>query len=148
MLTFVRLLRFWLYFLFSCCIATTETAVLRDDMNPEEKLRAVFDPIVKPDMRESWEKQWKSWFCTTNEVEDIRFPGKLKGLLIKIRLFYFLQRSSVFNEVNMLVFVRKPTWRTMLMINRQSLELKEYHIMSTCHLTLFCLNSTITVTIK
>ena len=65
----------------SCCIATTETSALRQDMSPEEKLRAVFDPIVKPEMRESWETQWKSWFCTTNEVEDIRFPGKLKGIL-------------------------------------------------------------------
>ena len=48
-------------------------------MDLEQKLRAVFDPIVRPDMRESWEKQWKDWFCTTTEVEDQRWPGKLKG---------------------------------------------------------------------
>ena len=48
-------------------------------MSLEEKLRAVFDPIVRPDMKESWENQWKDWFCTTTEVEDQRWPGKLKG---------------------------------------------------------------------
>ena len=70
----------------SCCIATTETRLITSNMTPEQKLRAVYDPIVKEEMRESWEKNWKSWFCTTNEVEDIRWPGKLKGFLM---LTYF-----------------------------------------------------------
>ena len=39
----------------------------------------MFDPIVKPSMRESWENQWEQWFVTTNETKDIRKPGKLKG---------------------------------------------------------------------
>ena len=29
-------------------------------------------------MRESWERQWKSWIVTTDSVEDQRKPGKLK----------------------------------------------------------------------
>ena len=29
-------------------------------------------------MRASWEAKYKDWFVTTNEPEDVRFPGKLK----------------------------------------------------------------------
>ena len=44
----------------------------------EEKLRAVFDPIVRPEMRDSWEANWKKWFVTEDTVEDEKYPGKLK----------------------------------------------------------------------
>ena len=47
-------------------------------MTIEEQRRAIFDPIVKPSMRESWERHWKEWFVVTDAVEDERFPGKLK----------------------------------------------------------------------
>ena len=67
----------------SMAIATTRTKPMVEGMTPEEELRAVFDPIVKPDMRESWEANWKKWFVTTATVEDERFPGKLKSKLIK-----------------------------------------------------------------
>ena len=43
--------------------------------------RSIFDPIVRPNMRQSWEAQWKSWIVTTDSVEDQRCPGKLKGKL-------------------------------------------------------------------
>ena len=43
----------------------------------EEVLNSVFQPIIKPEMIESWNKNWKKWFVTTNEVEDKRFPGKV-----------------------------------------------------------------------
>ena len=66
----------------SMALATTRTRPFTDDMSPEEQLRAVFDPIVKPEMRQSWEENWKSWFVTTATVEDERFPGKLKRKLI------------------------------------------------------------------
>ena len=66
----------------SMALATTRTQPFTDDMSPEEQLRAVFDPIVKPEMRQSWEENWKSWFVTTATVEDERFPGKLKRKLI------------------------------------------------------------------
>ena len=62
----------------SMAIATTRTKTMIEGMSPEEELRAVFDPIVKPDMRDSWEANWKKWFVTTDTVEDERFPGKLK----------------------------------------------------------------------
>ena len=57
----------------------------------EEKLRAVFDPIVRPEMRDNWEANWKKWFVTEDTVEDEKYPGKLKckymlGIKTKIKL--------------------------------------------------------------
>ena len=47
-------------------------------MSREEQYRAIFDPIVRPEKRADWEREWKQWFVTTTDVEDERFPGKLK----------------------------------------------------------------------
>ena len=65
------------------CLALSETDT-EDSYsdNKETKLRALFDPLVKPDMRESWENQWTTWFVTTDTVPDLRKPGKLKGKII------------------------------------------------------------------
>ena len=68
----------------SMALATTRTRQMVEGMTPEEELRAVFDPIVKPEMRESWERNWKKWFVTEATVEDERFPGKLKREYFKI----------------------------------------------------------------
>ena len=62
----------------SICIATSCTADITEDMKTIDKYRAIFDPIVRPEKRDSWEANWESWFVTTDEVEDQRFPGKLK----------------------------------------------------------------------
>ena len=43
----------------SMCLATTKSLSLSEKPTDEEKLRAIFDPIVRPEMRESWEAQWK-----------------------------------------------------------------------------------------
>ena len=43
----------------SACLATTKSLPLSEKPTEEEKLRAIFDPIVRPEMRESWEAQWK-----------------------------------------------------------------------------------------
>ena len=43
----------------------------------ENQYRSVFDPIVRPDMLESWEEKWRQWFVTTNNVLDQRQPGKV-----------------------------------------------------------------------
>ena len=64
----------------SMAIATTKTAELTENMTTEERYRAVFDPIVRPDKRASWEQTWKKWFVTTNTIEDGLTPGKLKCL--------------------------------------------------------------------
>ena len=63
----------------SMALALTKSGPESDD--PEQSLRSLFDPIVKPSMRESWEASWKTWFVTTDEIWDIRKPGKLKGKL-------------------------------------------------------------------
>ena len=62
----------------SCCLATTKSLPLVENMSIEQQRRAIFDPIIKPEMRDSWEMHWKSWFVVTDSVEDERFPGKLK----------------------------------------------------------------------
>ena len=49
-------------------------------MSTEAKLRAIFDPIVRSEMKNSWESKWKDWFVTTDTVIDQRTPGKLKGM--------------------------------------------------------------------
>ena len=50
--------------------------------------RSIYDPIVRPEMRQSWELKWKSWFVTTDAVEDQRCPGKLKSeLYSKVSIF-------------------------------------------------------------
>ena len=59
-------------------LATTSTAPISDSMTTEERYRAVFDPIVRPSMRASWDRTWKQWFCTTNTIEENLTPGKLK----------------------------------------------------------------------
>ena len=63
----------------SICLGLSKSGPRSPDQNPEEYLRAIFDPLVVPEMRESWERNWKSWFVTTDEVLDQRTPGKLKG---------------------------------------------------------------------
>ena len=62
----------------SICFATSQTSNFDSSMDLESQYRSIFDPIVRPEKRDSWELTWKSWFVTTNQVEDQRFPGKLK----------------------------------------------------------------------
>ena len=47
-------------------------------MSEEERIEAVYGNIIKPEMRQSWNSNYKKWFVTTNEPEDVRFPGRLK----------------------------------------------------------------------
>ena len=67
------------------CLALTRTNIPDTYSDCKEtQLRAIFDPIIKPSMKESWERQWKTWFITTDSVVDQRTPGKLKGQLISV----------------------------------------------------------------
>ena len=94
----------------SIFLGVTDCEPRTESMTPEEKLRAVFDPIVRADMKESWEANWKSWFVTTNEIEDQRKPGKLKGTCVSVKLIItyvfrgilFLQGSIYCFEPQML----------------------------------------------
>lgn len=63
----------------SMCIGFTRTAIPKDD-SLEAYYRSIYDPLVRPEKRESWEAQWKSWIVTTDTVEDQRCPGKLKRM--------------------------------------------------------------------
>ena len=71
----------------SMCLGLTSSNPEPEDGTKEDQLRALFDPIVKPEKRVSWETHWKDWFVTTNEVWDKRKPGKLKGELNKTLTF-------------------------------------------------------------
>ena len=85
----------------SMCLGLTRTQPLRPDMSREEEYRAIFDPIVKDEMRDSWERNWKDWFVTTNEVEDERFPGKLKREFFK---YYYYDLNIILRRI------RFPKW--------------------------------------
>ena len=62
----------------SMCLGLSRTLEPQDD-SIESYYRSLFDPIVRPDRKESWESNWKSWIVTTKAVEDQRMPGKLKS---------------------------------------------------------------------
>ena len=73
------------YSLISMCLGLSETNIAQTYSDDKEtQLRALFDPLVKPEMKASWEKGWKSWFVTTSEVPDLRKPGKLKGYSLRM----------------------------------------------------------------
>ena len=76
----------------SMALALTRSGPQMDD--PEENLRALFNPIVKPSKKASWDATWKSWFVTTNEISDIRKPGKLKGNCKNVYLYNFTMLPS------------------------------------------------------
>ena len=66
------------------CLALTHTANAENSTR-ESSLRALFDPIVKEEMKSSWEANWKTWFVTEDRkidlhaaIRDERTPGKLK----------------------------------------------------------------------
>ena len=63
----------------SMCLALTKTDYTKMNGNEEMFYRALFDPIVRPEKRQSWEKNWRNWFVTSSNIHDIRKPGKLKG---------------------------------------------------------------------
>ena len=73
----------------SMCLALTKTNHSKINGNEEMFYRALFDPIVRPEKRESWEKSWRNWFVTTADVHDIRRPGKLKGWSSCFTIYHF-----------------------------------------------------------
>ena len=63
----------------SMCLGLSRTKPIPKDATLEEYYRCLFDPLVRPEMLESWKATWTQWFCTTDAVEDQRKPGKLKS---------------------------------------------------------------------
>ena len=70
-------------------------------MTLEEKLQSIFDPILKPNMVNSWNRQWKQYFVTEDTVEDKRCPGKMKRKFVKsCLLLLILQLSLTWYKAN------------------------------------------------
>ena len=65
----------------SICIGLSRTLPIKENATVEEDHRAVFDPLVRPEMRESWERTWRDRFVLSKKVEDCRRPGLLKRML-------------------------------------------------------------------
>ena len=61
----------------SITLATTKGGCV-DGMDLPEKYEHIFGPIIKPSMRQSWDKNMSSWFVLSNAISDTLFPGKLK----------------------------------------------------------------------
>ena len=81
---------------FKTCYTDTDSMALAltksgaEGGDEEQTLRSLFDPLVRPEMKDSWEKTWKDWFVTTNETWDIRKPGKLKSKYILHYMVHFV----------------------------------------------------------
>ena len=71
----------------SMCLGLSRTKEIPENASLEEYYRCLFDPLVRPEMLESWETNWKNWISTTNKVEDQRKPGKLKSKSFKYYFF-------------------------------------------------------------
>ena len=63
----------------SMCLGLSKSNPIPPNCKPEVYYRAIFDNIVRSDMKKSWEANWKQWFVTTDAVIDQRTPGKLKS---------------------------------------------------------------------
>ena len=60
----------------SIAIATTGTGHL--DGSREDRMRSIYDPMLKPENRQSFYVHWKKWFVLSDRIEDLRKPGLLK----------------------------------------------------------------------
>ena len=68
----------------SMCLGLSRTKPIPPNASEEQYYRSIFDDLVRPEMRDSWESSWKSWFVTTDKVEDQRKPGKLKSKFLRL----------------------------------------------------------------
>lgn len=59
---------------------------IQEDDDLREKMRKMFEPIVIPEMRDSFFANWADFFVLENVVEQNRKPGLLKGNLSVIYL--------------------------------------------------------------
>ena len=57
-------------------------------MSIEERIEAIYGNLIKPEMRQSWNSNYKQWFVTTDQAEDVRFPGKLKESFNSNLIYY------------------------------------------------------------
>ena len=62
------------------CSALTRTIAFDEDDNLRTRMRKSFEPIVMPQMHDSFFSKWADFFVLENVVEQNRKPGLLKGL--------------------------------------------------------------------
>lgn len=62
----------------SMCLALSQSR-FGDTDDLEDLHRGLFEPIVKYEMKESWERSFKQWFVTTRDPRDEKKPGKMKS---------------------------------------------------------------------
>ena len=60
----------------SICVITTKTGDPGDSI--ESSMRALFDPILRDDKRDSFYRNWRVWFVLDDSIDEKRAPGKLK----------------------------------------------------------------------
>ena len=60
----------------SICLATTKTGDPGDTI--ESNMRALFDPILREGMADSFYRDWGVWFVLNDTIDERRAPGKLK----------------------------------------------------------------------
>ena len=64
----------------SMCIALSNSRFENmDDL--EDLQRGMFEPIVREEMMDSWQKSFKEWFVTTKDPRDEKKPGKMKSII-------------------------------------------------------------------
>ena len=61
----------------SMCLALSRSRFGNTD-DLEDLHRGLYEPIVKEEMRDSWNKSFKEWFVTTRDARDEKRPGKWK----------------------------------------------------------------------
>ena len=65
----------------SMCLALSRSRFDKTD-DLEGLTRGLFEPILKDEMRLSWEETFKNkWFVTTRDPRDEKKPGKLKSMI-------------------------------------------------------------------
>ena len=61
----------------SMCLALSKSNPDYEN-NMESYIRSIFDLIVKPEMKSSWEENLQTWFVTSSDVRNQKQPGLMK----------------------------------------------------------------------
>ena len=61
-------------------ICLTDTDIFRLNQSDElkNKIGAIFDPLIRPEKKESWKNTYGDWFVVNDTVENSLKPGLLK----------------------------------------------------------------------
>ena len=97
----------------SMCLALSRSR-FGDTDDLEDLHRGLYDPIVKEEMRESWEKWFKEWFVTTRDARDEKRPGKWKSK------FQFNMDHVIWTIANLLFKWNSGLKRARLSVSPQS----------------------------